>query len=828
MNFEKEIQPIFQKHCYSCHGSEKQKGDLRFDRRDSFFKGGGSGPAIVAGKSEASLLMARIQSKNPEEQMPPQGDRLSSAEIRSIKNWIDRGADWPKTSDVDARLTHWAYQPVKRPDVPSLPKDSTAKNPIDNFLIQKLAQSHLKMNPEADKVTLLRRLKFDLLGLPPTPEEVQAFLKDNDPNAYEKCVDKFLAAPQFGERWARHWLDVVRFAETQGFEMNLFRPNAWPYRDYVIRSLNEDKPYDRFVKEQLAGDQLGQGEATGYLVAGAYDMVKGDPLLNAQQRADELHDIIGTTGTTFLGVTLGCARCHDHKFDPVSQADYYGLKAVFAGVQHGERPVKTGQTTVNPLLNEERFPAVEARYVRMTLLKTEGNAEPCIDELEIFTSGPASRNVALAKNGTKVTASGTLPGYAIHKLEFINDGQPGNSHSWISHQTGQGWVQFELPKVEKIDRVVWSRDRLGQFADRLAVAYRIEVAREPDHWQTVVKKDYTVSDGSSKLPYQIYAGRFTAPEKTHRLLRGEITAPKEEMAAAAPVSLGAKLQLPMNAPEEKRRLALADWIVDPKNPLTARVMVNRLWQHHFGAGIVATPSDFGINGAKPVHPELLDWLADEFVIGGWKMKRIHKLIVMSAAYRQASTPNSQGLAADTDARLLWRYPPARLEAEPLRDTILFISGKLDLTAGGPGFDLFEPNSNYVKVYIPKTKFGPPEWRRMIYMTKQRMRVDDTFGAFDCPDAGQTAPKRTNSTTAFQVLNLFNSPFMLQQAGFFAERIQKEAGKESRAQIQRAFWLAYQREPQEAEIGEAKKLIEKHGLKAFCLALFNTNEFLFVF
>ena len=325
-----------------------------------------------------------------------------------------------------------------------------------------------------------------------------------------------------------------------------------------------------------------------------------------------------------------------------------------------------------------------------------------------------------------------------------------------------------------------------------------------------------------------YAGRFTTAEAVHRLHRGDPMQKRETVVPAALAEFGTKLQMAADAPEQERRLALAKWITDAKHPLTARVLVNRLWQHHFGTGLVATPSDFGLNGVRPSHPELLDWLASEFVAGGWRLKPMHRLIVLSSTYRQSSIANEKGLAADAGSRLLWRYPPRRLEAEPLRDAILSVSGKLDLRMGGPGFDLFEPNTNYVRVYTPKKEFGPAEWRRMIYQNKPRMQLDDTFGSFDCPDAGQIAPKRNSSTTALQALNLLNSRFLTQQAGLFAERLEKDAGGDVEAQVRRGFRLAFQREPSAEEMAAAVKLVREHGLAALCRALLNANEFLYVF
>ena len=844
---------------------------------------------------------------------------------------IARSESGGQSDQAPVKKPHWAFQPLKRPQLPAVRKDKWIRNPIDTFILAHLEQAKLAPSKEAGRAALIRRLKFDVLGLPPTPEEVDAFVKDADPLGYEKLVDKYLVSPHFGERWARHWLDAVRFAESDGFETNQPRPNAWPYRDYVIRAFNEDKPYDRFILEQLAGDQLGADEATGFLVGGPHDKVKSPDInLTLMQRGDELHDMVNTTGATFLGLTVGCARCHNHKFDPISHADYYGMRAVLAGVQHGERAIQPGsdiaraarvqelqrqvaelnreisaaeplaapdrkepmRMPVSALGNIERFAPVKAKFLRFTILATNTNSEPCIDELEVFPVAEF-KNIALATLGVKTTSSGNYPGVAIHRLEHINDGKYGNSQSWISNTPGRGWVQIEFPKVETIEQIEWARDREGKFPDRLPTKYRIEVALELDQWKTVASSNDRLPSGAklgstpqakllarrAELKKQLrereqaraYVGNFTAPEPTHRLHRGDPMQKREVIAPAALSDFGGKLIFlpsplrgrgaggegadravdPINTTDPERRLALAKWIVNPKNPLTARVLVNRLWHHHFGAGIVTTPSDFGLNGGKPSHPELIDWLASEFIAptrlaatrsgarepdsaplrvatnqGAWSMKHIHRLILLSATYRQSSAATKEELAADAGTRLLWRYPPRRLEAEPLRDAYLFVSGKLNLTMGGPGFDLFEPNTNYVKVYNPKKDFGPAEWRRMIYQSKWRMQLDDVFGSFDCPDAGQIAPKRTTSTTPLQALNLLNSRFMLQQAKFFAERLEREATDEV-GQVRRGFRLAFQREPTATEQTAAQRLVRDHGLPAFCRALFNANEFLFV-
>ena len=883
-DFDRTIAPILTA-CLDCHTGAESKGHLDLSRKKSALA------AIEPGKPEKSAIWSRVHA----DEMPPKKP-LSANDKAALKAWIEAGAIWG-TDPIDplgysnsarAGRDWWSLQPVKS-------SNTSGVDSIDRFIQLKLKAEGLQLSPEADRRILIRRLKFDLLGLPATPEEVQAFLADKSADAYSKLVEKYLATPQYGERWARHWLDTVRFAESNGFETNTLRPNAWPYRDWVIKSFNDDKPYDRFVFEQLAGDTIGADAATGFLVAGAWDAVKSpDVVLTSNQRADELHDIVSTVGSTFLGLTVGCARCHTHKFDPIPQLDYYRIKAVFAGVQHGERDLRTVndkgraqqldvvrkslatlenhleglepladptkktpvRLPVNSRRNLERFAAVRAKFVRFEVFATN-SAEPCVDELEIFSVGANPKNVA---RGATVSSSGDYPGSPdIHRLEFVNDGNYGNSRSWISNSAGKGWVILELPESVEIDRMIWGRDREEKYRDRLATNYNLDVSLDGKTWRTVASsKDRAASESKLEAPPSLapaerenwqkwsklltetrtelaglqrfnlaYLGRFVSPETTHRLHRGDPMEKREVIAPGTLTGIGPKLVISSTADDASRRAALANWIVDPANPLTPRVLVNRIWQLHFGGGLVTTPSDFGYNGGRPSHPELLDWLASEFVAKKWSTKHLHRLILNSKTYRQSSTATVDGVAKDAGNRWLWRYTPRRLEAEAIRDSILAVSGKLDMTPGGPGFDLFDPNSNYVKVYTPKKTFGPAEFRRMIYQQKPRMQLDDTFGVFDCPDGGQAAPKRNSSTTPLQALNLLNSPFLLQQAGYFADRVEKETDQTPASNVRRAFQLAFQREPSDKESIAAIKLVTDHGLAALCRALLNANEFLYV-
>ena len=844
VDFAKDVRPIFQTACLNCHGPEKQKSGLRLDSKAAAFEGGESGPAIVPGHPDQSLLLKLVRGLDPDRIMPAKGERLTPNQIAAVAGWIDAGAKWPDGVIISApdKRDLWSLRPISRPAAPDVSENTAPQNDIDHFILARLQASGLQHAGPADKRTLLRRLYFDLIGLPPTPAEVTAFLKDDSADAYERIVDRLLASPRFGERWARHWLDVVRYADSQGFEMNQPRASAWPYRDWVIKAIDDDMPYDQFVMKQLAGDVLGPDEdapATGFLVAGPYDEVKSpDPVLTAQQRADELHDIVSVTGAAFLGLTVGCARCHDHKFDPIPQTDYYRMVAIFAGTHHGEResPLKPStiaredpkpKPPIVPTLNEERFAPVEARIVRFTITSTNDSSAPCLDEVEIYADSPTpSPNLALASSGAIARASGALAGFAIHKIEHLNDGQYGNSHSWISNEPGKAWIEIELPISQPVTRVRWSRDREGKFTDRVPATYKIEVATDPHGPWTLVASSADHAPPKPP-PLKAYIGRFDQPKPTHRLDRGDPMAPREEVTPGALAALSPPLELTNEAPESQRRLVLARWLTNPANPLTARVIVNRLWQHHFGAGLVSTPSDFGHMGGQPTHPQLLDYLANELIQNGWHLKPIHRLIVTSAAYRQSSVTQANAMAKDANDTLLWRYPPQRLEAETLRDTILALSGKLDLKMGGHGFELFKPDTNYVHVYAPKEDFGPAEFRRMIYAQRPRLQQDSIFGAFDCPDGGQPQPRRSVSTTPLQALNLLNSNFILQQSRFWADGLKHEAGDDPASQTKLAFEQAFSRPPADEEVIAATDLIKGHGLAALCRALFNANELLYV-
>jgi hypothetical protein len=894
VDFVREVRPILQKHCYSCHGEKKQKSGLRLDIKAAAFKGGDKhSPDIISGKAKDSPLIHFITTDDDDELMPPKG-KLPASDIATLTTWINEGAPWPEGVDLaklEDRRDHWSFKPLQ---VPSSPQS------IDSFIDAKLAEKNLHRSPPADPVSLIRRITFDLTGLPPTPEETTAFEKEfiqDRASSIQHLVDRLLQSERYGERWAQHWLDVVRYADTHGFEVNTERPNSWPYRDYVIRSFNNDTPYDRFIKEQIVGDAMGQDAATGFLVTASVllpGQIGKDDASKRLARQDSIDEMVMNIGQTFLGLSVGCARCHDHKFDPITSKDYYAMQAFVAGVEYADRDLHTPaaeaaraeekklkarlaeidkelahfvpmaksgaeRPMINARENSDRFPPVKTQRLRFTI-KATTNLEPCIDELEVFNT--RGENVALATTGTKRKSSGDIGVAERHELKFLNDGRYGNSRSWLSNTLGKGWVELEFPQEQTVERVVWSRDRDGKFTDRLATDYQIEISDAAGQWHTVADatdrqkfdpknkklakptlKGLTPAENKRARPLfeeksrtekqiaqavnqqKVFAGTFRTPDDIHLLNRGDPEQPKESVTPAVLSALG-NVTLPKESAEQDRRRALADWIASAQNPLTARVMVNRIWQGHFGTGFVQTPSDFGRMGMKPTHPELLDYLAAEFIRSGWSVKHMHRLILLSETYGQSSQSIKENETIDSDVRYLWRYPSRRLEAESIRDSMLAASGRLNLQKYGRGFNLFDQRGG-LSGFDPIETFNADNQRRMIYAHKVRREPETVFGAFDCPDAGQSTARRSESTTPIQALNLFNSLFTLEQSEAFATRIQQEAGTDTTKQITLAYQLSLSRAPTSAELADTTPLVHAHGLPALCRALFNSNEFLFV-
>ena len=696
-DFDKQIAPLLVQRCLDCHSGPKPKGGLDLSRHEKSLAGGNQGPVLLPGRTDQSLLWELVE----QNKMPPKKP-LSSAEKSLLRDWIVSGARWGSdpidpfrvTTDKRAGVDWWALQPVVKPAIPSTGDASWGRNPIDAFISTKLNAKGLSPAPPANRAILIRRLSFDLLGLPPTPAEVSAFVHDDSPDAYEKLVNRYLDSSSYGVRWARHWLDVVRFGESNGFEHDEFRPNAWPYRDWVVTALNSDMRYDEFARLQLAGDLLRPDDpeslaATGFLVAGSYDSVGQTQQSEAMRkvvRQDEMEDIVGTVGQTFLGLTVQCARCHDHKFDPVRQVEYYRLLAALSGVRHGER---------------------------------------------------------------------------------------------------------QLPPREKLEGALNSGPKR---------VYAV-VPRQPEDMYVLAGGDASRSDALS------VAG-----------------------GVAALSGVDAEFNLAANAKEGERRRKLAEWITSSKNPLFARVMVNRLWHYHFGTGLVETPNDFGFNGARPSHPELLDWLAAELMEQNWSLKSLHRLIVTSATYRQASAFDEKAARLDADNRLLWRHSPLRLEAEAVRDAALSVAGQLNECMGGPGFQEFHLKSapgTITNNYDSADSIGVEFNRRTLYRAWARGGRNKLLDTLDCPDPSTTAPRRAITTTPQQALALMNDVFILRLSKRFAERVQRDAGSDTGHQIQRAYQLAYGRAASKEEVSVVRQLMNNNGLEVLARALFNSNEFLYV-
>ena len=895
IDFQRDIAPILDERCWSCHGEDEQESGLRLDLRAMMLKGGDSGlAAIVPGLPEKSYLIDVVKHLDADVKMPPDEDRIPAAEIELLERWIKQGAVWPGQMQATAEeeVDLWSFQPVVRPDIPTV-NTSDVANPIDAFLLDKLRERNLVFSPPADPRSLLRRASIVLTGLPPTPEVTDAFLEayaDNPDRAYANAVNRLLDSLQFGERWAQHWLDVIRWAETNGSEANLYRKNAWVYRDYVIRSFNEDKPYDQFLKEQIAGDTLGVGEAMGFLVAGPHvppATVGREPAAIRQARADRMDEIMQTIGASTMGITIGCARCHNHKFDPVSTRDYYAMTAVFQDIEFGSRhpeyspehPLRQRGAELWKQIAEQRqqlrsfggweedwgayrelhFKPVTTHAVRIRFKMTN----IFLDELEVLGTQGLNLNLALARRGTHVLGYPEKGFETRNPIERLNDGEYGTM-IWrvnVENDDERPWVQFDFAEPETINRLRLSNNReyfydtdyLDRKPNLPRYEFDVDILNDDGEWLPWVgtwavnkklneqhpERQHSLDEIQRLIarlaeegPRPSFVARLIEPEVTHVLLRGSPENPRDEVFPAGPAVLDGDIGLTSEAPGPKRRRAFADWITSAKNPLTARVMVNRLWHHVFGSGLVPTTSDFGNAGAPPTHPELLDWLAAEFIeptfsqAHSWSTKSLIRLLVMSDAFRQSSQPRDDGLTVDAGSQLFWRYPPKRVEAEVIRDAILQASGNLDLTVGGRSYRIHNEKRTYAQWEVVNN-YGPDTWRRMIYQKRMRRVDDQLFTAFDFPDCGQVRARRPVSTTPLQALNLMNSEFVIDQSNQIAERARRDIDGDLELAIDRCFELLVGRPPTVAERSSCLELIPDGDLPLVCRAIINSNEFAFL-
>jgi hypothetical protein len=754
--FEKHVRPILVERCYSCHSTaeKKQKGGLVVDSLDGLRTGGDTGPALDAAKPDESLFLKAVRYTDDDLKMPPKG-KLPDAEIDVLVKWVKMGTPWPNAKAgtrrrkpgtiTDDDRKWWAFQPVKVVDPPAA-GEGWARTPVDRFISEKHKSAGLTPAGEATRAVLARRLYFDLHGLPPTPEEVDAFVNDADPQAYEKLVDRLLASPRYGERMARLWLDLVRYADSDGYRIDDYRPQAWRYRDYVVRAFNADKPYDRFVQEQLAGDEMFPGDpdatvAVGYLRHWIYEYNQRDV---RTQWDIILTDLTDTTGDVFLGLGMQCARCHDHKFDPILQKDYFRLRAFFANVLPREDVVAATEVEKTEYANKLKVWQEKTAAIRAAIDAIEAPYKKKAAEASI-TKFPPDIEAMIRK--------------------------PVAERNSLEHQLAELAYRQVYYEFDRIERTLKPEDKEKVLALRRKLAEFDSLKPAP------LPMPPTVTDVGPIAPSTTIPKRGNTP-----IDPGFVTILDEKPATveALPNSSG-------------RRSTLAKWITRPDNPLTARVMVNRLWQHHFGRGLAANTSDFGRLGEPPTHPELLDWLAADFVQHGWSLKHTHRLIVTSAVYRQSSSHANPapGKLTDPENKLLWRGVVRRLDAEQIRDSLLAVTGELDLKAGGPGT-------------------MPNDPRRSIFTRILRNNRDPLLDVFDAPYWFQSASSRDTTTTPVQSLLLFNGPFLLQRAKALAVRTEREGAADDKARLERAYRLTFGRSPTPSEMAAALAFLDEQA------------------
>jgi Protein of unknown function (DUF1553)/Protein of unknown function (DUF1549)/Planctomycete cytochrome C len=779
--YTKTVRPVLEKNCFACHShaAKKAKGGLMLDSHDALVKGGVTGAAFDSRHPEQSLIAKAIGYEDEDLRMPPKG-KLADADRAILDAWLKRGAPFAgeikhtKSGGItDEDRNWWAYRPVVAVEPAPVADARWNADPIDRFLYARLAREGLRPTAPADRASLLRRVTFDLIGLPPTPEEIDAFVRDRDPKAFETRVDKLLASPRYGERMARRWLDLARYGESDGFRLDAYRSSAWRYRDWVIAAFNRDMPYDEFVREQLAGDQIRPDDrdariATGFLAGGIYEYNQSDVRDQCNNMVNELVDL---TGDVFLAQGIGCAKCHDHKFDPILQKDYFRLRAFF------EPTIVLQEADVST-------PAEREAYERKLAAWREATKQ-IREEIEVF----------------EIPHRKTVTSYLIGR--FPKDVQP------IFAKSAKERSPYEQQIVTLASR------QIDYFMEHLDA--RLTKAADKDRYkelhQQLAKFDALKPEPLPRAHLVRDVGSVAPPtqfgKRSETVAPGYLTVIDPGLASVTPTETSTG-----------RRRALADWIASPTNPLTARVLVNRIWQQHFGRGLTASTSDFGRLGAQPTHPELLDWLADTFVKDGWSIKKLHRRIVISAAYRQAtaSAAAEMALKKDPENLLLWRGSTRRLEAEQIRDALLAVTGKLDVAAGGPSVEPMAP-------------------RRSIYIKIRRNTHDPMLDVFDWPEGITSTAERNVTTTASQALLMLNSDFMRTQAAALAHRVEKD---EPDARIDRLFRLLFGRHATDEERSRCATFLEDQATRLpagadrnhavlvdLCLTLLNANEFLYV-
>jgi cytochrome c553 len=836
ISFDKDVKPVLEQHCLSCHGETMQSGKFDLRSRDNALKGGARGSDILPGDAAASRLYRRIAGlERPS--MPAQAEPLSAEQIAAIKQWIDEGAAWGAAATLTSTAlehrtitpeerNYWAFKlPVQAP-VPAV-DDASLTNPIDRFLESARRARGLKAAPRADRYTLVRRAYLDLLGLPPTPAQVDAFVADRSPNAWERLIDSLLASPHYGERYGRMWLDVARYADSAGFEYDMHRPNAWRYRDYVIKAFNDDKPYDRFLVEQIAGDEM-DGRTNDSLVATGF-LRMGPRVLfrekdNPERRYDYLDEIIGTIGKGTLGLTVNCARCHHHKFDPISQKDYYAIEASLFGYVETEVPLAPPAAAEAYLAKNREIDGTIAE-LRSQIERIEKPFRDTLQLERIKRQFPDHIVRVILKPESERTPGEALLAAQVLKAATVSAAQ--------------------------VDRVLTPADaaRKKDLAARIAALDRerptplpmAEIATDGDYRSSPLGEgDDTISCPKCRIPIpgagpylHTGPGRYQVPP-SYFLIRGDVESHGSLMKPGfiEIITFGnPPTELPRrDGRTSGRRLALAQWIASPQNPMTARVIVNRLWQKHFGRGIVATLENFGKMGERPTHQDLLDWMAVELRANQWSLKQITKLMMMSSAYQMESAfDDGADAKADPENVYLWRFRPQRLDAEIVRDSMLAAGANINLEVGGEPIFPFMPKDLLAGQYRGKwanTPDGPAAWRRGVYVYRRRSLPYPMFDTFDHPDMNVTAGARHVSTVPTQALTLLNNPFVLSQADFLAARVKQE-GSDPESQVKAAYRIALARPATAQEIRIGAELITKQSLASFTHVVLNLDEFMYM-
>jgi len=836
VTFSDDIRPIMRRSCWNCHGAAVQLSGLDLSSREAAIDGGDRGSAIVPGRAEESLLFRHLAGLD-EPRMPMEGDPISRVEVEAVRQWINDGAHWDSlgaTTAAEARSAledgaladgardYWAFQLPRRSPIPSF---ADLPHPVDRFLESKRREHGLVAATEADKATLVRRAYLDLLGLPPTPEQAEAFFSDTERGAWERLIDELLDSRHYGERWGRHWLDVARYADSSGFEHDFDRPNAWRYRDYVIDAFNEDKPYNQFIREQVAGDELDYVTdetrvATGFLRAGPRVLFREKD--NPERRHDYLDDIIATLGRGVLGLTVHCARCHDHKFDPIPQKDYYRLQASIFGYVETEHPL---------------LPPDEAKRYLETVAEIDARRSMLSNQIDTI-EGPYRERLKLERLKEKFPenvrravlkpASERTPGETLLATQVLSVGVP---QTEVDALISPADASARAVLREAIDAIEATRPSRPEMAEIVTDGdYRFSPMGEGD--EIVGCPECRIPPDEPGTFLHEGPGPYRTPP-SHFLVRGDPFS-KGSMMSPGFVSVATygEPETVIERADGKtsgRRLALAQWLTSPDNPLTARVMVNRIWHHHFGRGIVATLDNFGSVGDRPSHPELLDWLAIEFADRGYSVKQMHRLLMTSNAYRMASATGSASGANDPENRFLWHFRARRLEAEIVRDAIMSTSGAIDLSFGGPPVFPFVPEEvlrSQAHGTWRNQPDGPEVWRRSVYVYRRRSLGFPFFDTFDLPDQNVTAAARDVSTVPTQALTLLNNPFVLRQAQLFASRLEQMSPNDPTRQIELAYRIALTRPPTAKEATIAQALVSERSLNDLTHVLFNLNEFLY--